>query len=414
MERIIFHVDMDSYFASVEQQANPQLRGRPVVVTGKPTIKTVVAAASKEAKKFGIKSAMATWEARKLCPDLVLVPGDPDKYQWATEQFLFILRDYSPRLEVFGIDEAFLDVTEAATDGGESLEIAEKVQERISEELGNHVTCSVGIAKNKLLAKLASDMDKPEGTTLIAEEDVPRVLSSTPMTEMCGIGPRIKRRLNRLGIYDLIDLGKASESTLKNEFGVLGGRLKLMGQGKDPSPVTPAWQGEEVKSIGNSLTLPPYKRTIDKSLPVLFKLSQQVGYRLRSRDLMGKTVKLTVRDERYEVGGKQLTVGQYTDDGNRIYSGCQKIAASMRFPSTPTMVGVRVSNLKSRGSVPEDLFSENRARSRLLNLMDSINDEHGEETVYLAAQSGTEDLMPSTGAFRRPCGLLHGDRSRSN
>ncbi|MFW6071806.1 MAG: DNA polymerase IV [Candidatus Bipolaricaulota bacterium] len=402
MSRTVLHVDMDSYFASVEQQANPKLRDRPIVVTGKPTIKSVVAAASKEAKECGIESAMATWEARKKCPELVLVPGDPDKYEWVTNNFFDILRSYSPKLEPFGVDEAFLDVSGQLDDFKSPVDLVRGIKEDVEEEFGGWITCSVGISRNKLLAKLASDMEKPDGVTWIKEDDVSDVLESISLTDLCGIGSRTKKRLNRLGIESVPGLGSFPEKKLKEEFGADGARLKLMGQGKDPSPVLPASYEEEVKSVGNSLTLPDYKRSPRKALPVLFKLAQKVGYRLRKKGLVAGTLKLIVRDGEFNVKGKQLTPGNYVDDGNLIYSTALEIKEKLGFPATPTMVGIRASKLRSKDSFPRPLLPVYRERENLLRVMDEVNEEYGKGTLYFAAQSGSEDLLPSVGEFKRP------------
>ncbi|MFP3953048.1 MAG: DNA polymerase IV [Candidatus Bipolaricaulota bacterium] len=402
MKRVIFHVDMDSYFASVEQQANPKLRGKPIVVTGRPTIRSIVAAASREAKKAGVRSAMPTWKAEKLCPGLTLVPGDPDKYEWVTNNFFSILRSYSSRLEPFGVDEAFLDLTPSELDLSAPERIAEEIRRLVSDRLGNWITCSIGIARNKLLAKLASDMNKPDGITVIDGEDVDSVLSNTPLADLCGIGSRIERRLNRMGVSSIAELGEYPEKELRREFGVVGAKLKLMGQGKDPRPVLPAGYSEEVKSVGNSLSLPDYKRTPERAMPILFKLSQQVGYRLRKRGLAASTIKLSVRDGEYNITGKQITLGRHVDDGNEIYSACLRIKVKIGFPATPTMVGVRASNLRERNTLSQPILPKWREREKLLAVMDSVNEEYGKETLYFAAQSGSEDLLPSVGEFRRP------------
>ncbi|MBS3766351.1 DNA polymerase IV [Candidatus Bipolaricaulota bacterium] len=402
MSRTILHIDMDSYFASVEQQANPRLRDRPIVVTGKPTIKSVVAAASKEAKKYGVESAMATWEARKKCPELILVPGDPDKYEWVTNSFFDILRSYSPRLEPFGVDEAFLDVTAKMGEFKSPTDLVSEIKDDVEEEFGGWITCSVGIARNKLLAKLASDMEKPNGITRIGDDEISGVLEEISLTDLCGIGSRTESRLNRLGIESVPELGDFPEKELKEEFGVDGARLKMMGQGKDPSPVLPASYEEEVKSVGNSLTLPDYKRTPRKALPVLFKLAQKVGYRLRKKGLMAGTLKLIVRDGEFNVRGKQLTPGRYVDDGNLIYSIALEIKEKLGFPPNPTMVGIRASKLRPKGAFSQPLLPDRRQREELLRVMDEVNEEYGKGTLYFAAQSGAEDLLPSVGEFKRP------------
>ncbi|MFB6291009.1 MAG: DNA polymerase IV [Candidatus Bipolaricaulia bacterium] len=402
MSRVVLHVDMDSYFASVEQQANPRLRGKPIVVTGKPTIKSVVAAASREAKEVGVESAMATWKARELCPDLTLVPGDPDRYEWITNNFFDILRTYSPKLEPFGVDEAFLDVTAKVKEYKSPVSLVESIKKDVREEFGGWITCSVGIARNKLLAKLASDMEKPNGMTWIKDEKIPDVLEEISLTDLNGIGSRTERRLNRLGISSVPELGEFPEKELKKEFGVNGARLKLMGQGKDPSPVLPASYEEEVKSVGNSSSLPGHKRSERKALPILFKLAQKVGYRLRKKGFMAGTIKLIVRDGEFDVNGKQITPGRYVDDGNLIYSTALKLKEKMGFPPTPTMVGVRASNLKPRDTLSRPLLPDRRNRECLLRVMDEVNEEYGEGTLYFAAQSGAEDLLPSVGEFKRP------------
>ncbi|MFB6214764.1 MAG: DNA polymerase IV [Candidatus Bipolaricaulia bacterium] len=402
MSRTILHVDMDSYFASVEQQAKPNLRGKPIVVTGKPTIKSVVAAASKEAKKCGVESAMATWKARKKCPDLILVPGDPDRYEWITNNFFDILRSYSPRLEPFGVDEAFLDITAKVEEYRSPEKLVKGIKKDVKEEMGEWITCSVGVARNKLLAKLASDMEKPDGITRIRDDEVSAVLEKTSLTDLCGIGPRTEKRLNRLGVSSVPELGDLPEKELKEEFGVDGARLKMMGQGKDPSPVLPASYEEEVKSVGNSLTLPDYKCTPRRALPVLFKLAQKVGYRLRKKGLLAGTLKLIVRDGEFNVRGKQLTPGRYVDDGNLIYSFALEIKEELGFPATPTMVGIRASKLRSKDSFSQPLLPDRRKREELLRVMDEVNEEYGKGSLYFAAQTGAEDLLPSVGEFKRP------------
>lgn len=401
MDRTILHVDMDSYFASVEQQANPNLRNRPIVVTGRPTIRSVVAAASREAKEYGVKSAMSTWKAQKLCSSLIFVPGDPEKYEWVTDKFLDILKSYSPRMEILGIDEAFLDATELASRGEDPKKIAREIRTKTSKALGKYITCSVGIAKNKLLAKLASDLSKPNGITLLRNEQIAQLLQRTPMTELCGIGTRTAKRLNRMGIDNLQQLGEVPLELLKREFGVVGSKLKLMGQGKDPTPVLPIWHEEPTKSVGNSLSLPQCKRTARKALPVLFKLCHTVGYRLRAKELVGKTVRLRIRDENFQVKGKQLTIAQPTNDGNQIYRICEKVREKMVPISTPTMLGVRVSNLSKKSDHPRKIFPRHRQREKLLEVMDSINEEYGKRTIRFASQLPAEDLPRATGSFKR-------------
>src|SRR3989344_1081932 len=183
--RIIIHADMNSYFASVEQQANPRLRGKPIGVTGKRTERSVVAAASREAKK--------------ICPSIILVPGDPEKYGEITERFNAIFRDLSDKLERFSVDESFLDVTETARDYLGAIMVAQIIRRRLREECGEWITASIGIARNKLLAKAASETMKPDGLVVVKPGDEIAFLDSCDLQDPCGVGPRTARHLERLG-----------------------------------------------------------------------------------------------------------------------------------------------------------------------------------------------------------------------
>ncbi|MEM1684287.1 MAG: DNA polymerase IV, partial [Nanopusillaceae archaeon] len=209
---IVFHIDMDAYFASVEQQARPWLRGKPLVVSGRPDIHSVVAAASKEAKRFGIKAGMPTWEAKRLCPHVIFLPGDPDKYESVTRRFLAILVTYTPMVEVYSIDEVFLEATDVVRRYPDPVALAREIKARFREELGEWITCTIGIAPNKLLAKLATEQAKPDGIRWIKPEEVPAVLKATPVEAVCGIGPRIARRLSHMGVWTLADLQRIPEA----------------------------------------------------------------------------------------------------------------------------------------------------------------------------------------------------------
>ena len=195
VNRIIVHIDFNSFFATVEQQANPRLRGKPIGVTGGDrTTRTVLGAASVEAKKFGVRTGMQIWEARQLCPELILVNGDSDKYLDTTQKFLNILKDYSPYLEVFSIDECFLELTGhrgqcTEKDNYNLLQLATEIKSRIRAEIGEWITCSIGISYNKLMAKLAGSLYKPDGLVMIADQEAAQwILDRVELDEICGIG----------------------------------------------------------------------------------------------------------------------------------------------------------------------------------------------------------------------------------
>ena len=206
VHKIILHIDMNSYFASVEQQANPFLCGKPIGITGKRSERSIVATASIEAKKLGVKTAMSTWQAKKICPSLILITGDPEKYSEITHRFNKLFFEFTPLVQEFSVDESFLDITEQAKDWFGAVYLAHSLRERLKEECGERITASIGIAPNKLLAKLSSECVKPNGITLTRKEDAITRLDSVQLTDLCGIGPRMGRRLNDLGIRNFKQL----------------------------------------------------------------------------------------------------------------------------------------------------------------------------------------------------------------
>src|SRR5512141_3078717 len=217
---------MNAFFASVEQVSNPKLRGKPIAVVGR-SHRTVITTASYEARAQGVKTGMNVPEARRACPSLILVVGDNRKYTSANAKMLEVFSRYTPIVEVFSIDEAFLDVTASCLLFGGGADIAQKIKNDIKKAIG--ITCSVGVAPNKLLAKLASDMQKPDGLTVIEPERVSEVMENLPASELCGIGPNLTATLATMGIKTCGELGRASASALRSRFGIIGERLKLMG-----------------------------------------------------------------------------------------------------------------------------------------------------------------------------------------
>lgn len=399
---LILHLDMDSYFASVEQQANPYLRGKPIVVSGRPDIYSVVAAASKEAKQYGIRSGMTTWEAAKLCPHVVFVPGDPDKYETVTRRFIEILIRYTPMVEVYSIDEVFLDVTQEAPRHGGPLRMARAIQEDFRQELGKWITCSVGIAPNKMLAKLAVEMAKPGGIAWIVPEEVPTVLAETAVGEVCGIGPRIAKRLELMGIITLADLGHYPPARLKHAFGVQGTVLSLWGRGLDPNPLLPYWQEEEVKSVGHSHAIPRALRHPEGARSVLLYLCDRTARRLRAKGLVGRVVHYGLRDAQMRYAGAQRALDVATDDEDRIFqTALDLIDDHGGFPDETTLIGVRVNDLEPRADTPRPLFPRDARRERLSAVCDQIRNRYGEDAVGRGTVYACRMLTMATGGMGR-------------
>ena len=375
--RRIMHVDMNSFFASVEQQCNPHLRGKPIAVIGSHK-RTVVTTASYEARAFGVKTGMTVPEARRCCPDLILVVANNNKYADTCTQLISIYEEYTPVVEVFSVDEAFLDLTGCTRlFGGEEM-MARLLKKEIKERLG--LTCSIGIAPNKLLAKLASDRKKPDGLVIIKPEEIPSLLENIPVRELCGIGPQLEKYLAEMDIRTCGELGRTKPSLLKDRFGVIGERLHFMGLGIDDSLVIPLEQSEEIKSVGHSMTLG--KDIWDREFLNLhlLQLSEMVGRRLRSYGYQGRTVALTIRYSDFTTFEKQLTVKYYISHSADIYQAALRLLSSIKLGQAVRLLGVSISHLRKE-VVQLSLFEEEKKRGLLTQAMDEINGRYGEFTI---------------------------------
>ncbi len=374
-ERQVLHVDMDAFFASVEQQTFPFLRGKPVGVCGDPDGRTVIAAASYEAKRRGVKTAMMLSDARRLCPDIILVSGHPAKYVDTSTRILAHYATYTDKVEVFSIDEAFLDVTQSAHLFGGPEAVARRIKAWLRETFG--LTCSVGVAPNKLLAKLVGDMHKPDGLTVVKPADVAALLEDLPVEELCGIGPKTAARLHGLGITTCGQLGRHPERELVRVFGVLGLHLHRMGQGIDDSPVNPYYHEPETRSMGHSFTLDRDTRDMAVIQRHLLQLSEQVGRRLRRDRFSGRTISLVLRYCDFETLIRQRSLKSWTDDGHRIYTIALKLFEELyRPPRAVRLLGVSVSGLV-RDTRQLSAFAEQHTGS-LFAAVDDINDRYGE------------------------------------
>lgn len=380
------YLDMDSYFASVEQQANPRLRGKPIGVTGRPTEKSIIVAGSREAKRFGVKSGMPAWEAKKLCPQLLLVPGHGIRYREITKQFLRILETFTPVIEVFSVDEVFMNVTQEAARYGGPIQMAQTIKAAFRDSLGEFITATVGIASSKTFAKLIASRHKPDGIGWLDEEEIPELLETTPVKKICGIGPRIEARLHRMGIRTLAELGKTPETFLCREFGVYGHFLKAVGCGYDPNPVSPYSSVSMVKSIGHSRSLRPDLRSMGSAQLVLRGLCDRVAWRMRKSGTVGRTVHCGYRSlSLIESKGKQTTLPTPTDDGHDIYLACLKILGEMPgLPDEISKIGVSVSNLQEKAKTAIPLFAADRRRDRLNHAIDGIRERFGETAIRTA------------------------------
>ncbi len=408
MNRTIVHIDFNSYFASVEQQANPRLRGKPIGVTGGDRMKrTVIGAASVEAKKFGVKTGMQIWEARQLCPRIILVRGDSDKYLETTKKFLAILKDYSPYLEVFSIDEAFIQIDRHVSIS-ECRKIALEIKSRIKSEIGEWIRCSIGISYNKLMAKLAGSLQKPDGLVVIADlQEAVKVLDRIQLDEICGIGSRIKKRLNNMGIFNFNKLRQVPLESLLASFKSYGKTLYDMARGIDESPLIPFYDKEEVKSIGHRHTIDHDSGDPEEIKQILLKLTELIARRLRVKKLVGRTVHCWYREalvfgpngeKGFHGDSMQMTIA-YTNDGIEIFNGCWKIFQTIWSKAKIRMIGASISNLKSITPQNLSLLPESKKKEIMLKVIDKINDKFGEFTLQRGILLGSSEMRRKANPF---------------
>ncbi|MCF6156635.1 MAG: DNA polymerase IV [Candidatus Brocadia sp.] len=375
MKRTIIHIDMNAFFASVEQQINPALRGKPIAVIGSNE-RTVVTTASYEARAYGVKTGMTKYEAKRLCPHIILVAGDTGRYADTCRRLVEIYRQYTPVVEVYSIDEAFLDITGSIPLFGSAGNIARNIKRDIHQRLGR-LTCSIGIAHNKLLAKLGSDMKKPDGLVIIRQEDVDTLLEHLPAKELCGIGPSLEKRLSAMGIRTCGELRRASIHVLRNQFGVIGERLKLMAHGIDDSPVIPMEQEPDAKSVGHSMTLDRDVSDMETLERHILHLSEMVGRRLRRGGYTGRTVALTLRYTNFDTFTRRSSAKSSLNNSIDIYMVVKDILGTIRLQQPIRLVGVSVCNL-TRNIAQIPLFPNDRARQKATRVMDEINDRYGD------------------------------------
>jgi len=376
-DRITLHIDMDAFFISVEQRDDPSLRVKPAAVCGSLS-RSVVTSATYEARPYGIRAGMPIQEAKRRCPQLILVEGNHSKYTEAAARIFSILKDYTPLVEIASIDEAYLDITQSLLLFKSPLSIAKSIKDRILKE--EQLTCSIGIAPNKLLAKLGSRLRKPDGLTVIQKDEVEGILRDLPVGKLHGIGPKLEEELKSIGIFTCGQLGRFPVPLLTKRFGVIGERLHEMGLGMDESPVVPLDEEEDAKSISHSVTLE--EDTSDPNLlkKVLLQLSEKVSRRMRKEGFYGRRVTLTIRYSDFYTFSKQKTLSRWVNSGNEIYRYSFGIFESIPHPKEIRLLGVGMSLLKKEG-YQLDLFEKGDKKEKMLKAMDRVNERFGDWTL---------------------------------
>ena len=351
--RVIAHVDMDAFYASIEAHDDPSLKGLPVVVGGPPEKRGVVAAASYEARAFGIRSAMPMSRAVALCDSLVRISPRMGRYRDVSNAVMGVLKSFSPLVEPLSLDEAFLDLSGMERSFGTREEIGTQIRAAIRAETG--LTASVGIAPNKFLAKLASDAQKPDGLTVIDPADSVAFVQALPVERIWGVGEKTAAKLHRLGIHRASDLAAAEPAFLKRQLGLFGLRLHELAWGRDDRPVVPE---TEAKSVSHELTFAKNQRSLEILEGVLTGLCQQVSQRLRKKRVVGRTVNLKLRYGDFQTVTRQIALGHPTDDVQEIFAAAVDLMRVERaLDDRPVrLLGVGITGLLQRRQMNLDLF----------------------------------------------------------
>lgn len=378
-DRLIAHVDMDAFFAAVEQLDNPALRGKPILV-GSDKPRGVVTTASYEARPFGCHSAQPMAVAKRLCPNAIIVPVRGHRYREISQQVFRIFDDFSPLVQPLSIDEAFLDMTGSERLLGSPHDIGQAIRKRVVDATG--LTASVGLAPNKFLAKLASEINKPDGMTIITRDEVQHVLSPLPLSKLWGVGPATLQRFERLGLHTIGDIAAQSREWLQRYFGDDGAHFHRLAHGIDDRPVT---ADRQAKSIGHETTFEADIDDAEEVRRVLFRLVEQIGHRLRKHSLAARTVSVKIRYGDFETITRSATLDQASDATEVIWHAV--IALFDRWAHSGfrpvRLIGASTSQLAHAGGEQLDLFAgeQQDQQRRVDKVSDLIATKFGKKAI---------------------------------
>jgi DNA polymerase-4 len=393
--RTILHADMDAFYASVEQRDHPELRGKPIVVGGEGS-RGVVAAASYEARRFGVRSAMPSFEARQRCPELIFVRGSMGLYSRESRRIFAIFDEFSPAVEGLSLDEAFLDLTGTQRLMGSARDVGERLRARVREKL--NLAVSVGIGPVKMVAKIASGAAKPDGLLEVPREKVREFLEPLPVRSIWGVGPVAAERLLRVGFETLGDLTRCDPERLSSLLGDWGLELARLGRGEDVRDVE-AYR--EPKSYSEENTFAEDVSDLEKLEATILTHAESVARRLRRDDLRARTVVVKWRFGRrreagprgYPARSRQITLSEATDDGEVLAREARGLLVKAALSEPVRLIGVGAEGLERRDGAQLPLFGdapEKAKRKRLNRAMDEITDRFGSDSVRRASQGSAE------------------------
>ena len=396
MDRTILHVDLDAFFAAVEQRDRPDLRGRPVIVGGDPRGRGVVSAASYEARRFGVHSAMSLQEAVRRCPDGVFLPVDGRRYQQASRDVMAVLRGFTPQVEPISIDEAFLDVTGSIALFGDGPAIAARIKSSVREDVG--LTASVGVAANKLVAKVASDLRKPDGLVVVAPGEEAAFLAALPISRLWGVGEKTSAALADFRVQTIGDLAALPRDVVVRRFGKHGASLVERARGIDADPVH---EGDPAKSVGHEHTF-----DVDTADPeiierTLLAMAEGVSGRLRSAGVRASTIAVKIRDTSFRTMTRQRTLSEPTDLTEPIFRAALELARPEVRGIRVRLLGVSASNLGEREQL--GMFAtEDPKRRAAIEAADALRRRYGADAVTRGRLVGSRLPAPFERDPRNP------------
>jgi DNA polymerase-4 len=376
--RAILHADLDAFYASVEVLDDPSLAGRPVIVGGRPGDRGVVSAASYEARRYGVHSAMPLRTAARLCPDGVFLPVRPDRYRELSKSVMRIFASFTPLVEPISLDEAFIDVTGSAAAFGDGEAIGRRIKERVRGEVG--LAVSVGVATNKLVAKIASDLRKPDGLVVVPPGEEAAFLAPLPIRRLWGVGPKLQQALADFGIATIGQLAALPDGTLRRRFGVHGVDLAARARGVDPSPVV---RQHAAKSVGHELTFNHDLVDLRRVEATLLDLAESVASRLRRHDLAAGGVQLKLRYEGFETLTRQAPLPRQTREAAPLYEAAVTLLRRTAVPGRGIrLIGITAIHLSDAQQLT--LFDDGPKTDRLARSIDAVRSRFGDRAITRA------------------------------
>lgn len=375
---MIIHIDMDAFYAAVEERDHPVHRSKPLIVAGSEN-RGVVSAANYPARKYGIHSAMPTTAAIRRCPQLIRINGRMDYYAKISKQIHGIFRRYTPLIEPLALDEAFLDANQSQLVFGDSVQIARRIVKDIHKELD--LVASVGIAPNKYLAKIASDLEKPNGFVVVRQNEIQRFLDPLPVSRLWGVGQSGQKAFARLGMHHIGQVRNMAQSTLSAHFGTWGRTLWLLANGIDQRKVL---TDHEAKSISNEVTFAHDICDKAELLTRLLRLTEQVGFRLRAAGLAGRCIHIKARFPDFKTVTRSTTLSSPIQNTQLLWQIVKNLAENKMNPNHAyRLVGIGITQLTNEKHIQKDLFT-NAKQSKLENTADAIINRFGKSALFRA------------------------------